>query len=343
MQTVTEDAGAGLPRPAPAVSRRRRIRIGAVVAVALAVGFVLWLVLRGGDSSSSTTPTVPTTSNPVPISITGLQRLGALGIPIYWAGEKSGATYEMTKTGDNRVFIRYLASGEKVGTKSPHLTIGTYPMKRAYAVTARLARSAGSVSIPIGHGGIAFYSRARPTNVYLAYPGSTTQVEVYDPSPGVVQQLVFSGRIIPVADGAWTKPSLPKAESASTLRTLAASLGHAVYWAQPMPGATYELTRPWNGNVFLRYLPRGVAVGTKKPYLTIATYPVLDAFAAVRRTATSGASTIPIPGGGLAVVDERDPRSVHLAYPNSDYQIEVFDPSPARARFIASHRVAPIG
>jgi hypothetical protein len=273
----------------------------------------------------------------------GLQSLAAVGIPIYWAGERPGVTYEMTKAEDNRVFVRYLSAGEKLGTKTPYLTIGTYPMKRAFAVTTRLARTGGSVAIPIGHGGVAFYSRARPTNVYLAYPGSTAQVEVYDPARGAAQQLVFSGRVVPVADGESTKPAMPKAVSPGALRALKASLGHPIYWARAIPGSTYELTQPWNGSVFIRYLPRGVAVGTKKPYLTVATYPVLDALAAVRRTAKNGAGTIDLPGGGLAVVDGRDPRSVHLAYPNSNYQIEVFHPSPARARSIASHHIAPVG
>ena len=69
-----------------------------------------------------------------------------------------------------------------------------------------------------------------------------------------------------------------------------------------MPGSTYELTQASNGNVYVRYLPKGAAVGTKKPYLTVATYPVLNALEAVRRTANSStAHTIDLPGGGLAV------------------------------------------
>ena len=75
----------------------------------------------------------------VPISVKGLHSLAALGVPIYWAGEQSGVRYELTKTPDNRVLVRYLPAGEKVGTKTPYLTIGTYPMKNAFAVTSRLS------------------------------------------------------------------------------------------------------------------------------------------------------------------------------------------------------------
>lgn len=341
MDVTTDHAGPASAKSSGALGRRR-VRVGAVVAVALALGFVLWLVLRDGDSSS--TPAPPAASKPVPVSPKGLRSLAALGIPIYWAGDRAGTTYELTKTSDNRVFLRYLPAGEKLGTSTPYLTIASYPMKNAFAATQRLARAAGSVALPVGHGGVAFYSRARPANVYLAYPGSAAQVEVYDPSPGAAQQLVFSGQVVPAARGESSTPTVAKAVSPAALGALASSLGHPVYWARSIAGSTYELTQTWSGILYLRYLPKGAAVGTKKPYLTVVTYPVLDALAAVRRTAKSAtARSFDLPGGGLAVIDDRDPRNVHLAYPGSDYQVEVFDPSPARALSVARHRIAPVG
>ena len=89
--------------------------------------------------------------------------------------------------------------------------------------------------------------------------------------------------------------------------------------------------------MFIRYLPSGVAPGAKRPYLTVATYPFPGAFAAVRRTAAKNPTgTIRLSGGGLAVVDAGYPKSIHVAYPGVPYQVEVFDPSPARARAIVS-------
>ena len=344
MEATNQNASSNTPLADTAVSRGRQIRIGAVVAVALAIGFVLWLVLRNGDSSpSAAAPTAAATSTSVPISVKGLHSLAVLGVPIYWAGERSGVKYEMTKSGDDRVLVRYLPAGAQIGTRTPYLTIGTYRVKNAFAVTNRLARSGTSEAIPVGHGGVAFYSRTRPTNVYLAYPGSSSQIEVYDPSAAAAHQLVFSGQVAPVA-GVSTKTPPPKAVSPAALAALEGSLGHPVYWAGTMRGSTYELTQAWSGNVYVRYLPNGAAVGAKKPYLTVATYPVLNALEAVRRTANSStAHTIDLPGGGLAVVDARDPRSVYVAYPNSNYQVEVFAPSPARARSVASHLIAPVG
>lgn len=81
------------------------------------------------------------------------------------------------------------------------------------AVLGALARSSGSpiywagprageapTSAPIdpGGGGVAFYARTRPTNVYVAYPGTDVQIEVYDRSAGRAHRLVAAGRIVPV-------------------------------------------------------------------------------------------------------------------------------------------------
>jgi hypothetical protein len=195
MQTVTEDAGSGLPRPAPAVSRRRRIRVGAVVALAIVIGFVAWLVLRAGSSPSSTSP-IPAGSKAVPVSAKGLHTLASLGIRIYWIGPRTGYTYELTKTADNRVFIRYLPDGTKVGTKKQFLTIGTYPAKSAYASAQRRAAETGAVKVPADKGVAAYYRSDTPANVLLAVPGSDYTIEVYDPSPGRARDLVASAQVI---------------------------------------------------------------------------------------------------------------------------------------------------
>jgi hypothetical protein len=38
-----------------------------------------------------------------------------------------------------------------------------------------------------------------PTSVYIAYPHGKVEVEVFDPSPARVAQLVMSGLIVPVS------------------------------------------------------------------------------------------------------------------------------------------------
>ena len=197
-----EEAGREEERPEPAQNHRTTaIRVGGAVgiAVAVALGVGLWLVLRD-NGSSSTSPTSPppatgTNSPPVPITVKGLQTLASLGIPIYWAGKQPGTTYEMTKKADNSILIRYLPSGVPIGSKTPYLTIGTYPLKNAFAVTTGVAKRAGSVSIAVGPDRVAFYSSSKPNNVYFARRGSDYQIEVYDPVAQEAKQLVASGKI----------------------------------------------------------------------------------------------------------------------------------------------------
>ena len=74
--------------------------------------------------------------------------------------------------------------------------------------------------------------------------------------------------------------------SAQELEDLASSLDHPVYWIGEQDGKRLELTETQEGNVFVRYLDPDVEVGSREvAALTIGTYPVTDAFAAVQKTA----------------------------------------------------------
>jgi hypothetical protein len=142
------------------------------------------------------------------------------------------------------------------------------------------------------------------------------------------------------------KRSEPESASVGELRDLARSAGHPVYWAGTPKGYTYELTRNAKGEIYIRYLPVGVPVGDKRPdFLAIGTYPHPGAFGTAQKAAKRpGEFVRKLPGGGLAVSGKELPGSVYLAYPGTDYLIEVYDPSPARARrLVLSGRVRPIG
>jgi hypothetical protein len=194
-------------------------------------------------------------------------------------------------------------------------------------------------------GGLAFQDKGHPTSVYLAYPGSNYQVEVFDPSAARARQVVLSGRVAPVAAAATAKPD-SKAASVSNLKSLAVTLGHPIYWAGAEPKVTYELTKTKSGRVYIRYLPAGVKVGSPRPdYLTVGTYPQQDAFAALEAAAAkNGAMTIKLAGGGLASIDPKHPTSVYLASPKADVQVEVYSPNAARARkLVSSGAITPVG
>jgi hypothetical protein len=161
-------------------ARRPNVRIGAVVAVAIAVAFVVWLLVRGGDSNSSS------------LSV-------EIGRPIYWAGPLSDTTYELTRTSQDRIYVRYLPNDVPVGTKrADYRIVGTYPVSNAYDVLKTLAKKEGESSFTAPNGGIAVYDTSRSTNVYLAFPGSNVQIEVFDPSASRARALVTSGQVVPV-------------------------------------------------------------------------------------------------------------------------------------------------
>ena len=111
-------------------ARRPNVRVGAVIAVAIAVAFVVWLLVRGGDSNTASTTTNGQAVGPVATSEDELRSLSdELGHPLYWAGPIPDRTYELTRTSDNRVFIRYLPKGVPVGIRQAAYTIvGTYPV-----------------------------------------------------------------------------------------------------------------------------------------------------------------------------------------------------------------------
>jgi hypothetical protein len=143
-----------------------------------------------------------------------------------------------------------------------------------------------------------------------------------------------------------TKAVAAHAASVQELARLTGSVKHPVYWAGPRPGFTYELTQLKDGRIYIRYLPTGVAVASSRPsYLTVGTYPVKNAVTAVRAIAKrEKTTTFTLSRGGVAVQDVVHPTSVYFAYPGSDYQVEVFDPSSARARqLVISGQISALG
>jgi hypothetical protein len=136
------------------------------------------------------------------------------------------------------------------------------------------------------------------------------------------------------SDASRVVPVEPVALSTSGLRTLAGVVGQPIYWAGPQPNFLYELRRTPDAKVYIRYLPPSVAAGASGDYLTVGTFPHRGAFAALEHMARGHG--IRLPGGGLALVDAKTPKSVHIAFPNVGYDVEVSDSSPARALAVAT-------
>ena len=304
-----------------AVSTAPRVLAGFAIAVGL-------LSAACGTSSG----TGSSDSDAVALTPSGLRTLAtSLNQPIYWVGPSAHVTYERTIPGNGRILVRYLPSDAKLGTKTQYLTVGTYIVPDAYAATQRAASAPGAIRIKVSSSAIAFTTKARPLNAWITYPGSRYQIEVFDPQPGKARRLVASGRVARVPGS--PREVRPVQVSPKSLATVATTSRRPIYWAGTLPNQKYELTKTSQGGFLVRYLPSGAAIGVPTANLTIGTYPVPHALAAVQRLARSkGASTIKLTGGGLAVLDPKFPRSVYLAWPGSNYEVEVFDPSIARAR-----------
>jgi len=177
------------------VFRGTHLRLGALVAIGLAAFFTGWVVMNRGDDAA----TAPGSG----ASATSESELRSFASgqshPIYWAGPKDGFTYELTRTTDGQVYVRYLPEGTAVGDpRSRFLTIGTYQRAGAFAELRRAGRAEGAITLKLERGGLAVFSEAKPTSVYFGYPNARYQVEVYDPSPDQARRLALSGQIVPV-------------------------------------------------------------------------------------------------------------------------------------------------
>jgi hypothetical protein len=324
-----------------------------VIVIALAAGAITWALVRdsGGSSTTTTTRAASTiaaeTVSAKAVSVGSLRNLAAsVQHPVFWLGPKSGYKYELTQTSTGKIYIRYLPPGVSAGAKDPYLTVATYPFPGAYAAVSRSAAARGAVKVKLAHGGLAVLDKAYPKSVHIAYPGVDFQVEVYDPKPRRALELVSAGKVdffgkLTVAPSTVSRPAVV---SLAGLKSFAHTIEHPIYWAGAKQGYAYEVTQTANGNVYVRYLPKGVKAGAPKPYLTVATYPFPNALAALSKGAKGSTSGVyHLAGGGLAVVDSSYPKSVHVAFPSSSYQVEVFDPSPSVARSVAtSGSVAPL-
>jgi hypothetical protein len=189
-------SGTRTPTSASGGARSGNFRLGAVIALAVAAALIAWLLLKNDDDSNSSS------KKAIPEATTARDLrafAGTVDVPVYWAGQEPGDTYELTQTDKGNIFIRYLPKGARVGDKRPNFTtIGTYPYKNAYETLQKVGSHKGSRVTRIAGGGIVVVSDKNPKSVYMAFPKQDYQVEVYDPSPARALRLATSGRVSPI-------------------------------------------------------------------------------------------------------------------------------------------------
>jgi hypothetical protein len=179
--------------------RLREPRNAAIVGVLLAaLVVVLFLVLKDDDNGNSEPAS---TNGPEAVSVQGLRDLASsVDHPVYWAGARPGKEYELTITDQGNIFVRYLDADVPIGSRNvASLTIGTYPVADAYAATKAVAKDAGAKTGKTPDGGLVVTNTNKPQSVYIAFPGSDHQIEVYDPNPKTAFSLAESGAVVPIS------------------------------------------------------------------------------------------------------------------------------------------------
>lgn len=182
------------PAEAPAQPRRRRrsaLLWSALIILAAGSTAAGFLLLRGDDRTETGAPAAVSAE-----TLTSFAR--SHDGPVYWFGPMAARKLELTSTTAG-TFVRYLPLSASIGDRARAITVGTYPMRNAYATAVTRAKTTQMTSREAAGGGLAVWSKARPTSVYLAFPGVPHLVEVYAPDADAARTLALSGRIRPVS------------------------------------------------------------------------------------------------------------------------------------------------
>ena len=165
-----------------------------MAALGLIVAVVLLIVIIGGDDED------PARATPEGASASKLERLAErTPFPIYWAGRRAGLSFELSRTKDGSVYIRYLPQGIALGDSAAnYLTVGTYPVRDALGELEKQARSAGASVERAPKGAFTYVDPRSPQSAYFAYPRADFEVEVFDPKTGRAKELLTDGEIVPI-------------------------------------------------------------------------------------------------------------------------------------------------
>jgi len=105
-----------------------------------------------------------------------------LGVEVYWAGPVDGAKYTLSTPAEGQVYLRYLPNGDGLtDTKPNYVVIATYTTADAFTATQAAGNQSNGVTFINNQGAAVYYNKDVPTNVYVAYPNLSYQIEVFSP------------------------------------------------------------------------------------------------------------------------------------------------------------------
>ncbi len=137
-----------------------------------------------------------------------------------------------------------------------------------------------------------------------------------------------------------SQPDQARLVTPAELSESARGLDMPIYWAGRQGNTGLEFTAASDGSTYVRYLPPSTEAGDPRPgFLTVATYPVEDADAALgAATGRKGAIDLGKVDGVPLVTNEDSPTSVYFS-PSPTIEVEVYYPSADRAAAIAKSGV----
>lgn len=138
----------------------------AVLSVALIAAVAIW-VLR--DDSSA-----PPADEPTAMTASELSEFAAeQDAPVYWLGERTNASYELTDSQSGRIYIRYLTNGADAGDeRAKFITVATYPSENGVAALRKAAREGNGAKLgKTDDGAVLLIDPSSPDNAHLAYRG----------------------------------------------------------------------------------------------------------------------------------------------------------------------------
>lgn len=157
-------------------SSSRKVLIAILVAILVVGGFAFIRHQRSGSDLEKIQGKVALSAQELRDVVV------AKHITAYWVGPQDGAKYTLIASNPGVAFVRYLPGGVGLNdTKTLFRAIGTYTQKNAFAVSTAGALVPGNAGFVNADGNAVFYSKARPTNVYVGIKGKDIQIEVFDP------------------------------------------------------------------------------------------------------------------------------------------------------------------